>query len=174
MSSSRHQRELRLPPQAAGRRLDQALADALPEYSRSRLKRWIDEGQLRVDGRVPRPRHIVAGGERIDLDAPDDDAGAPLAQEIALIATRTLKSSSWTSRGPRRSPRRRQSDQTLQNAARARPRLAKLPRAGIVHRLGQAPPGSSSSRAASPPGSSWPMSSPRAKSIVNTRQSASA
>ena len=84
MSSTRHQRELRLPPQAAGQRLDQALAGALPEFSRSRLKRWIDEGWLRVDGSVPRPRDIVAGGERVVLDAPDEDAVAPIAQEIAL------------------------------------------------------------------------------------------
>jgi 23S rRNA pseudouridine1911/1915/1917 synthase len=84
MSSTRHQRELRLPQQAAGRRLDQALADALPEYSRSRLKRWIDGGQLTVDGAVPRPRDIVAGGERVVLDAPDEDAVAHVAQAIDL------------------------------------------------------------------------------------------
>src|SRR5262245_34786296 len=88
MSSSRHQRELRLTPDAAGRRLDQALADALPEFSRTRLKRWIDAGMLRVDGRVPRPRDVVAGGERVVLDAPDEDAVAPVAQEIALAIAR--------------------------------------------------------------------------------------
>jgi len=138
MSSPRHQRELRLPLQAAGRRLDQALADALPEYSRTRIKRWIDAGQLRVDGRVPRPRDIVAGGERVALDAPDEDAVAPVAQDIALTIA-------WEDAdvivvdkpaGLVVHPGAGNPDQTLQNALLAYdPTLAKLPRAGIVHRL---------------------------------------
>src|SRR5262245_34360747 len=138
MSSTRHQRELRLPPQAAGRRLDQALAEALPEFSRSRLKRWIDDGRLLVDGRVPRPRDIVAGGEKVALDAPDEDAVAPVAQDIAL-------SIAWEDRdllvvdkpaGLVVHPGAGNPDRTLQNALLAHdPKLSKLPRAGIVHRL---------------------------------------
>ena len=38
-------------PEAAGRRLDQALASLFPDYSRTRLKSWIDEGKVLVDGR---------------------------------------------------------------------------------------------------------------------------
>ncbi len=138
MSSSRHQRDLRLPAQAAGRRLDQALADALPEFSRSRLKRWIDEGMLRVDGRVPRPRDIVAGGERIDLDAPDEDAVAPVAQDIALSIAFEDDDVIVVDKpaGLVVHPGAGNPDRTLQNALLAHDaRLAKLPRAGIVHRL---------------------------------------
>jgi len=129
---------LRLPPQAAGRRLDQALAEALPEYSRTRLKNWIDGGQLRVDGRVPRPRDIVAGGERVLLDAPDEDAVTALAQEMPLeIAFQDAdvlvvnKPAGLVVHPGAGNP-----DQTLQNALLAfDPRLSKQPRAGIVHRL---------------------------------------
>jgi 23S rRNA pseudouridine1911/1915/1917 synthase len=138
MSSTRHQRELRLAPKSAGRRLDQALADALPEYSRSRLKRWIDDGLLLVDGRVLRPRDIVAGGERIVLDAPDEDAVAPAAEDIPL-------SIAWEDRdlfvvdkpaGLVVHPGAGNAAGTLQNALLAHdPKLSKLPRAGIVHRL---------------------------------------
>jgi 23S rRNA pseudouridine1911/1915/1917 synthase len=138
MSSSRHQRELRLPPQAAGRRLDQALADALPEFSRTRLRRWIDAGQLLVDGRVPRPRDIVAGGERVALDAPADDAVPPTAQPIPL-------SIAWEDAdvivvnkpaGLVVHPGAGNPDRTLQNALLAHDEsLAKLPRAGLIHRL---------------------------------------
>ncbi len=138
MSSPRHQRELRLPLQAAGRRLDQALADALPEYSRSRIKRWIDAGQLQVDGRIPRPRDIVAGGERIVLDAPDEDAVPAAAEDIALAIA-------WEDpdiivvdkpAGLVVHPGAGNPDHTLQNALLAYdPTLSKLPRAGIVHRL---------------------------------------
>jgi 23S rRNA pseudouridine1911/1915/1917 synthase len=138
MSSSRHQRELRLPAQAAGRRLDQALADALPEFSRSRLKRWIDAGWLTVDGVVPRPRDIVAGGERIALDAPDEDAVAPLAQDIGLSIAYEDRDVIVVDKpaGLVVHPGAGKPDGTLQNALLAHdPKLAKLPRAGIVHRL---------------------------------------
>ena len=138
MSSTRHQRELRLPPQLAGRRLDQALAEALPEFSRSRLKRWIDEGRLTVDGAVPRPRDIVAGGERIALDAPDEDAVAPLAQDIRLSIAYEDKDVIVVDKpaGLVVHPGAGKPDGTLQNALLAHdPKLAKLPRAGIVHRL---------------------------------------
>lgn len=138
MSSSRHQRELRLSPQAAGRRLDQALAEALPEFSRTRLRRWIDAGQLLVDGRVPRPRDIVAGGERIALDAPAEDAVAPVAQPIPLFIA-------WEDAvvivvdkpaGLVVHPGAGNPDRTLQNALLAHDEsLAKLPRAGLIHRL---------------------------------------
>jgi len=138
MSSERHQRELRLPPQAAGRRLDQALADALPEFSRSRLKRWIDAGQLRVDGRVARPRDIVAGGERIVLDAPDEDAVAPVAQAMPLAIAWEDADILVVNKpaGLVVHPGAGNPDRTLQNALLAHdPRLSKLPRAGNVHRL---------------------------------------
>ncbi len=138
MSSPRHQRELRLPPHAAGRRLDQALAEALPEYSRSRLKRWIDAGQLRVDGRVPRPRDIVAGGERVLLDAPDEDAVTSVAQAIPIVIAWEDADVIVVNKpaGMVVHPGAGNPDQTLQNALLAHdPRLSKLPRAGIVHRL---------------------------------------
>ncbi|MGQ0429793.1 MAG: 23S rRNA pseudouridine(1911/1915/1917) synthase RluD [Gammaproteobacteria bacterium] len=138
MSSARHQRDLRLPPQAAGRRLDQTLADAWPEYSRTRLKRWIDAGMVRVDGRVPKPRDRIAGGERVVLDAPIEDAVAAVAQPLPL-------SIAWQDghvivvdkpAGLVVHPGAGNPDRTLQNALLAfDPRLAELPRAGIVHRL---------------------------------------
>ena len=138
MSSSRHQRELRLPQQAAGRRLDQALAEALPEFSRSRLKRWIEDGSLLVDGRVPRPRDLVAGGEKVALDAPDEDAVAPVAQDIALSVAFEDRDLLVVDKpaGLVVHPGAGNPDRTLQNALLAHdPKLAKLPRAGIVHRL---------------------------------------
>ena len=138
MSSTRLHRELRLTPQSAGRRLDQALADALPEFSRSRLKRWIDDGMLRVDGRVPRPRDVVAGGERIVLDAPDEDAVPPAAEDIALAIAFEDRDLLVVDKpaGLVVHPGAGNRAGTLQNALLAHDaKLAKLPRAGIVHRL---------------------------------------
>jgi 23S rRNA pseudouridine1911/1915/1917 synthase len=138
MSSTRIQHVLHLPATAAGRRLDQALAAALPQHSRSRLRRWIDGGQILVDGRVPRPRDAVVGGELVRVDAPVEDAVEPLPQEIPLTVR-------WQDRellvidkpaGLVVHPGAGNPDRTLQNALLARdPALGQLPRAGIIHRL---------------------------------------
>jgi 23S rRNA pseudouridine1911/1915/1917 synthase len=52
------------PPAAAGRRLDQALAE-LAGVSRAVASRWVDAGRVLVDG-CARPRsHRLEGGERL-------------------------------------------------------------------------------------------------------------
>ena len=57
-----------IPDELAGLRLDQALARMFPEYSRSRLKEWLLDGAIRVEGGPSRPKDAVAGGERIELE----------------------------------------------------------------------------------------------------------
>ena len=45
-------------PEHFGLRLDQVLADLFPEYSRSKLKTWIQDGNVSVNGEVITvPRH---------------------------------------------------------------------------------------------------------------------
>src|ERR1700677_1828267 len=60
---------LDLPPSAAGMRLDQALAAALPQYSRARLQRWIRAGAVRAHGQPVRARDRVQGGEQLTVEA---------------------------------------------------------------------------------------------------------
>jgi 23S rRNA pseudouridine1911/1915/1917 synthase len=73
-------REFTIPPEAAGRRLDQALATLLPEHSRSRVQQWIVAGLVQVDGAAAEPRTRVVGGERVAIAA--DAPTAPVAQGI--------------------------------------------------------------------------------------------
>ncbi len=70
--------ELDVPDDAAGTRLDQFLAG--PLGSRTRAQGLIDAQRVLVDGR-PRPkRHLVKGGERVEVDAGDrPDGGEPTA-----------------------------------------------------------------------------------------------
>ena len=35
-----------------GKRLDQALSDLFPDYSRTRIKEWILQGKVTLDGQV--------------------------------------------------------------------------------------------------------------------------
>ena len=130
---------LTLPAGAAGLRFDAALAQALPRYSRSRLKSWIDAGQVRVDGEVPQPTQKVRGGERVVVALAADPASATLEPEaIALdivfeddaliVVDKPAGLVVHPGAGNRAG--------TLQNAlVHHAPALAAIPRAGIVHRL---------------------------------------
>jgi ribosomal 50S subunit-recycling heat shock protein len=80
-------REVRvtIPASFAGLRLDQALAKLLPEESRTRLARLIEEGRVRVDGSTATPRSKVKSGEAVAVAlAPRQEESAFKAEEIAL------------------------------------------------------------------------------------------
>ncbi|EIC22287.1 23S rRNA pseudouridine(1911/1915/1917) synthase RluD [Thiorhodovibrio frisius] len=132
--------ELKLPLSAAGRRLDQTLAELLPDYSRGRIQHWLETGQLRVDGEARRRRDKVRGGEQICLHtnpALEVQTAAP-AQEIdfALVHEDAHLLVINKPAGLVVHPGAGQPDGTLLNALlHHNPELAALPRAGIVHRL---------------------------------------
>ena len=129
---------LTIPPEQAGQRLDQALAALLPDYSRSRLKTWIESGEVRVDGRVMRPRDKVFGGESVAVVAVLPEETRAAAQAIPLVLVHEDKHLFVVDKpaGLVVHPGAGNPDQTLQNALLALdPKLAALPRAGIVHRL---------------------------------------
>ena len=60
-------RYLTIPPEHAGKRLDQSLAELLPEYSRSRLQAWLDAGQVTVAAAPASRKQKVWGGEAVAL-----------------------------------------------------------------------------------------------------------
>jgi len=51
----------------AGRRLDLYLASRLADLSRTRIQELIDEGNVLVDGRVPRRAHRLTAGEVVEI-----------------------------------------------------------------------------------------------------------
>jgi 23S rRNA pseudouridine1911/1915/1917 synthase len=129
---------LDLPPELAGLRLDQALARLLPQYSRSRLQGWIDAGAVQVDGRQLRGRDKVVGGEKVRIEARVEPDGQVTAEEIPLdvvFKDRALLVINKPA-GLVVHPGAGNAAHTLQNALLAfDPKLAVVPRAGIVHRL---------------------------------------
>ncbi len=54
-----------VPAEARGLRLDQYLAQAIPEISRSRVQLLVEHGQVLINGAVPKAKHKVAPGETI-------------------------------------------------------------------------------------------------------------
>jgi 23S rRNA pseudouridine1911/1915/1917 synthase len=68
-----------------GERLDRVLARHISEMSRSRLKALILAGRVTVGGRtILDPSHRVNAGATIDLDVPEAEPAAPLAEAIPL------------------------------------------------------------------------------------------
>ena len=127
-----------IPDHLAGQRLDQALAQMFPEYSRSRLKAWILDGHVTVDDRTLRPRDAVAGGEQVMLNPLTEPAVTsqpePIALEIAWEDDELLVVNKPA--GLVVHPGAGNLHGTLMNGLLHHvPALQELPRAGIVHRL---------------------------------------
>jgi len=109
-----------------------------PDYSRSRLKAWLLDGAVLVDGAPWRPRDRVQGGETVVVTVIADAAvhAAPEAMPLDVVfedddllvinkpAGLVVHPGAGNARG------------TLMNGLLAHaPQLETLPRAGIVHRL---------------------------------------
>jgi 23S rRNA pseudouridine1911/1915/1917 synthase len=74
-----------LPATAAGLRLDRALAMALPQHSRERLKALVGGGRVTGPaGTIWDPAQKMKGGEALALVIPEPRASTTLAQDIPL------------------------------------------------------------------------------------------
>ncbi|MDD5329285.1 MAG: 23S rRNA pseudouridine(1911/1915/1917) synthase RluD [Sulfuricella sp.] len=120
-------------------RLDQALQQLLPDYSRSRLQTWIKDRRVTLDGHHVAPKQAVWGGEKVLVEpelhpsetpyAAEDIALDVVYEDAALLVVNKPAglvvhpgSGNWQG--------------TMLNALlHHAPQLAAIPRAGIVHRL---------------------------------------
>jgi len=130
---------LTIPTEFAGMRLDRALAQLLPEHSRSRIRTWIDAGRVLLAGAPADASRKVGGGERVLVHPLSDPAAAPFApqalpltivheDEAILVIDKPAGLVVHPGSGNR--------DGTLANALlHHAPQLAAVARAGIVHRL---------------------------------------
>jgi len=71
----------------AGKRLDQALHERFPEFSRSRLQDWIKRGRVLVNGAAARSSRVLRAGDRIEVDPAELP---PLRAEPEAIPLRVL------------------------------------------------------------------------------------
>jgi 23S rRNA pseudouridine1911/1915/1917 synthase len=127
-----------IPADVAGQRFDQILPGMFQGYSRAHLAGEVKSGRIRLDGREVPPRTRVRGGEEVewnrveapilgdrpqsmDLDVVFEDADLLVIDKPAGLVVH---------------PGAGNRDGTLLNALLSHdPKLAQLPRAGIVHRL---------------------------------------
>jgi 23S rRNA pseudouridine1911/1915/1917 synthase len=131
--------ELEIPQELAGLRLDSALARLLPAHSRTRIKGWIDAGQVQI-GRLPsKPRDKVASGSRVRVQVSVEVAAPevlPEAMALDIVFEDAELLVIDKPAGLVVHPGAGNVRHTLQNALLGfDPGLAAVPRAGIVHRL---------------------------------------
>ncbi|WP_332399882.1 23S rRNA pseudouridine(1911/1915/1917) synthase RluD [Vibrio metschnikovii] len=122
-----------------GQRLDQAVAELFVDFSRSRLKEWLLDGKITVNGTVvTKPRTKVMGGESITVLAELEDEQRWEAQDIPLNIVYEDDDILVINK-PRDfvvHPGAGTPDRTVLNALLFHyPPIAEVPRAGIVHRL---------------------------------------
>ena len=127
-----------IPDRMTGQRLDVALSEMLPDYSRSKITAWIKSGEALINHKPFKPKDKVNGSEMVELtisqkqnndwvgeDIPlnivfEDEDIIVLNKAIGLVTH--PGAGNWSG--------------TLANALlHYEPKLATLDRAGIVHRL---------------------------------------
>ncbi|HHZ8726590.1 TPA: 23S rRNA pseudouridine(1911/1915/1917) synthase RluD [Proteus mirabilis] len=122
-----------------GQRLDQALAELFPDYSRSRIKEWILDNRVQVNDKIiNKPKEKMLGGEKIEVDALIEEDVRWEPQNIPLNIVYEDDDILVINK-PRDlvvHPGAGNPDGTVLNALLYRyPEIVNVPRAGIVHRL---------------------------------------
>ncbi|MWN31186.1 23S rRNA pseudouridine(1911/1915/1917) synthase RluD [Gilliamella sp. Pra-s65] len=122
-----------------GMRLDQALSALFPDYSRSRIKDWIVNNKVTVnDVIVNKPKERVLGGEKIIINAEIEEETYHQPEDIKLDIVYEDDDILVINK-PRDlvvHPGAGNPDGTVLNALlHYYPDIARVPRAGIVHRL---------------------------------------
>ncbi len=132
------QQQFRIGTEYSGYRFDQAVNKLMPDYSRSKIQQWIQQGFICLNRQTSKSRQRVYTGDLIDLDIPyvakltdqpEEIEFEILYQDPEIIvinkpANLVVHPAAGHSRG------------TLVNGLlNIDSRLEQLPRAGIVHRL---------------------------------------
>ncbi|MBX6377076.1 MAG: RluA family pseudouridine synthase [Clostridia bacterium] len=76
--------ELVVPETGEGLRLDQFLATAAPELTRTRAQRLIHSGMVLLEGQLTRPSRRVRAGERVRVTLPDPKPAAARPEDLPL------------------------------------------------------------------------------------------
>ncbi|WP_386694807.1 23S rRNA pseudouridine(1911/1915/1917) synthase RluD [Lonepinella sp. MS14435] len=128
-----------IQPEQMGQRLDQTLAELFPDYSRSRLKIWIESDCVLVNGQIVNiPRSKMLGGEQIEINVEVEDETHYLPENLPLNIVYEdddilviNKPQDFVVHPGAGNP----SGTVLNALLYHYPQITEVPRAGIVHRL---------------------------------------
>lgn len=139
VSFEKYEIRLIIAPSNAGERLDKVLARLRTDVSRSQITKWIQSGEVLVDGRVAHARDIVRGNEQITISAQYTgtmqwDKAEAISFDIVFEDQHIIVVDKPS--GLVVHPGSGNTSGTLVNGLlHHRGELSQLPRAGIVHRL---------------------------------------
>ena len=74
---------LTVPAGVSPARLDAYIAQTLPEFSRSRVQRWIRAGNILIQGKPTEPAREIAAGEEIRITIPPEELSV-LAEPLPI------------------------------------------------------------------------------------------
>jgi 23S rRNA pseudouridine1911/1915/1917 synthase len=128
-----------VPIELAGQRLDKVAAQMFDDFSRAELARFIESGDLKVDGQCLKGKHKLLGGERLELEVERAnreawDEAEPIELDLIyedehlLVINKPAGLVVHPGAGNR-------SGTLVNGLLHYRAELAQLPRAGVVHRL---------------------------------------
>ena len=128
-----------VPSEYSGKRLDLVIAKLFSDFSRSKLKNWLDSGTILVNGTpLIKPSKKVYGGEEIKILIQEEKLVSSEPQNIPFEVAHESKDFLIVDKqaGMVVHPGAGNHQNTLLNALLFKfPELEKLPRAGIIHRL---------------------------------------
>lgn len=128
-----------IPSTLQGVRLDRALVQLFPAYSRARLQAWVKQGVVSVNGTlVIKPKQAVFPEQKILItgELPKQESWLPQCLDLTIVYEDASILVVNKPAGLTVHPGAGQPDHTLVNALlHYAPELNLVPRAGIVHRL---------------------------------------
>lgn len=131
--------QFHLTEKEAGERLDKVLARRLPQFSRGRIQRWIEDGFVTVDGERFSGKRSVIGIEEIVVkpqQSEEETAYQPEPMDLSVIYEDSHIIIVNKPAGLVVHPAAGNWSHTLLNGLLHHfPSIAAVPRAGIVHRL---------------------------------------
>ena len=127
-----------VPNNLALKRLDKAAAEMFTDYSRTQIKKWIEDGKVLVNGEISQPREKVHENDKIELNPAEEQKVSWEPEDIQfevhfenedfIIINKPAGLIMHHGSGCY--------DGTLANGLIFKfPELVNIPRSGIVHRL---------------------------------------
>ena len=133
------EREITIPAECVGQRLDRTLALLWPDLSRSKIHDWILDNSLTVNGAQTKPSYRIRGLERarihaeiaagLDWESQKEVPFTVIHEDEHLLVV-NKPAGVVTHPGPGN-----ETDTLVNGLISHRSKLVQLPRAGIVHRL---------------------------------------
>ena len=127
-----------VPNNLALKRLDKAAAEMFTDYSRTQIKKWIEDGKVLVNGEISQPREKVHENDEIELKPAEEQKVSWEAEDIQFEVHFENEDFIIINKpaGLIMHPGSGCYDGTLANGLIFKfPELVNIPRSGIVHRL---------------------------------------